>query len=636
MDRYPTEIWQRIFFLACTDGGRTGRSLSLVSKYIRDVSKPYKLQSMAINNVDQAKSFIRLLYGIPTELRRVSQFAISDYKNHLSFDEYIARERSKSPILGQISTAMSRIAPKFARRHKAEEMRRRFRETNLERDAAILRALPIILVIISPTLERLDINLKISTVPSNFMPASQPSLSLLTSLTLGCGFEGSFSVILDDILSSISGSLPSLKYLDLSRFRSYTIAIRSASDVYAQISILAPSLTHLRIPIEMAHNLVITGHHLNKLPVTLERVYVQTTMDDAPNPDYLVSCRTFARCDDRVVRLSQRYEIYPIEELDALRCRLTRNGSLLNLTLKGHTARVNCATFSQDGKCIASSSADGTIRIWDAQTGHSMLEPLKMHTGAVFCVAFSPDSRKIVSGGADNTILLWDVMTGEVIGRLLEGHTQPITCISFSSDGKQITSGSEDMTIQIWDVQTGKWVTDPLKGHTDPVAAAVFSGDDTRIVSGSWDETVIVWDAKSGQLIHGPLRGPTERALFAAFSPDGKKIISVHRGGSVCIWDADTGVMVAGPSQCHEEGALTVLFTPCGSFYALSPDGKLVERCNSGDSQIIRICDSNTGMIVATFEEHTDQVTSSAFSPDSRRIISTSRDGTVQLHTLDC
>jgi WD40 repeat protein len=636
MDRCPAEIWQRIFLLACTDGGRTGRSLSLVSKYIRDVSKRYKLQSICIDNVDQAEAFIHLIYDTPIEQRYMSHFAISDHRNHLSFDEYIAKERSKASLrlLRRISAAVFRI-PRSKFTQRKQENERRFLETNLERDAAILHALPIVLAIIPPTLERLDIDIDCSIVPSNLIPASLQSLPLLTSLTLSCGFEGSFGVILDNILSNMSVSLPSLKYLDLSRFRSYTIAIRSTSNVYAHLSILAPSLTHVRIPIEMARNLAVNGHHLNKLPVTLARVFIQTKTHDALNQDDLVWSRTFAGCDDRVVYLSQRYTIYPIEELDALRCRLTRDGFPHNLTLKGHTDCVECATFSMDGKYIASGGSDGIIRVWDARTGRSRLKPLKMHTGAVFCIAFSPDSRQIVSGGADSVILLWDVMKGEVIGELHEGHTEQVSCVSFSSDGKQITSGSFDTTIRIWDVKTGRCVTGPLKGHTDTVCTAVFSRDDTRIVSGSMDTTIMVWDAKSGHLIHGPLKGHTERALFAAFSLDGKRIISVSRGGYVCIWDANTGALTAGPSQRHGEGALAVIFTPSSTLYTLSPNGKWVERCDEAESKVIQICDLKTGAIVVTFEEHVDRIRSVAFSPDSGRIVSASDDGTVQIHTLD-
>ncbi|KAF7973305.1 hypothetical protein HWV62_15627 [Athelia sp. TMB] len=47
MDRVPFEIWIKIFSFACTDAGFTGRSLSLVSKFVRDASAQVKLQKIA-------------------------------------------------------------------------------------------------------------------------------------------------------------------------------------------------------------------------------------------------------------------------------------------------------------------------------------------------------------------------------------------------------------------------------------------------------------------------------------------------------------------------------------------------------------------------------------------------------------
>jgi hypothetical protein len=43
-------LCQRIFRFACTDDGPTGRSLSLVSQYVHDTSKSYKLQSIIITS----------------------------------------------------------------------------------------------------------------------------------------------------------------------------------------------------------------------------------------------------------------------------------------------------------------------------------------------------------------------------------------------------------------------------------------------------------------------------------------------------------------------------------------------------------------------------------------------------------
>ena len=57
METCPIEIWHEIFAIACTDGGLTGRSLSLVSKHFHDISGPLKYQSIAITRWRQLIAF---------------------------------------------------------------------------------------------------------------------------------------------------------------------------------------------------------------------------------------------------------------------------------------------------------------------------------------------------------------------------------------------------------------------------------------------------------------------------------------------------------------------------------------------------------------------------------------------------
>ncbi|MBG1259790.1 NACHT and WD repeat domain-containing protein, partial [Nostoc commune] len=117
--------------------------------------------------------------------------------------------------------------------------------------------------------------------------------------------------------------------------------------------------------------------------------------------------------------------------------------------LVNHKERVNSISFSDDGKTLASASADKTVKLWDAATGR-VIRTLKGHTNSVNSISFSDDGKTLASGSADKTIKLWDVATGRVI-RTLKGHTDYVNSISFSDDGKTLASASADKTIKLWD-----------------------------------------------------------------------------------------------------------------------------------------------------------------------------------------
>ncbi|KAJ7117679.1 hypothetical protein C8R44DRAFT_626793, partial [Mycena epipterygia] len=69
IDQIPPEICAHIFGFACRDSGYTGRSLSLVSRYIRETSELAKLQSIALFGRQQILAFAELLDRTPPHLR---------------------------------------------------------------------------------------------------------------------------------------------------------------------------------------------------------------------------------------------------------------------------------------------------------------------------------------------------------------------------------------------------------------------------------------------------------------------------------------------------------------------------------------------------------------------------------------
>ena len=210
------------------------------------------------------------------------------------------------------------------------------------------------------------------------------------------------------------------------------------------------------------------------------------------------------------------------------------------LELIGHEGWVPVVTFSPEGDRLASASLDLTARIWDTETGQSLLT-LKGHDDTasrigvgVWGVAFSPDGKTIATGASDAAVILWDAETGEA-RTTLRAHHGLVFSVAFSPDGRLLASSSEDSTVILWDVEKGK-LRSRLKGHEGWVVCVAFSPDGSTLASASYDTTVRLWDVGTKKTRH-VFGGHEGAAHYVAFSPDGRLLASAGNDGNVRLWN---------------------------------------------------------------------------------------------------
>jgi WD40 repeat protein len=213
----------------------------------------------------------------------------------------------------------------------------------------------------------------------------------------------------------------------------------------------------------------------------------------------------------------------PIHILDA------RTGNVVQELPAG--GRIRNAIFSPDGRLIASSHADGWVRLWDVAQRRA-LRGFWADQQAVHSAAFTPDGRFLLVIDLRNGPRLYEVASGKEV-RQFVGHTARVKDIAVSPDGRRALSCSDDRTIRLWDLQTGK----ELRRLASPAGlhGVAFCPDGRRAVSGGNDGTVRLWDLRTGQQLYR-FDDHKGGVCSVAVSPDGRYALSGSWDHTARLW----------------------------------------------------------------------------------------------------
>ncbi|MEH2287438.1 serine/threonine-protein kinase [Nostoc sp.] len=291
--------------------------------------------------------------------------------------------------------------------------------------------------------------------------------------------------------------------------------------------------------------------------------------------------------------------------------------SLAN-TLQGHENSVLSVAISPDGKTVASSGSDRTIKLWNLATG-KLISSLNGHFQQVNVVVISPDGKLLVSASDDNTIKIWNLATRKQI-RTLMGHSDSVHALAISADSETLVTGSDDNTIKIWDLATGEQIR-TLAGHTFWVRSVAISPDGVILASGSFDKTIKIWNLTKGYPIR-TLEGNSQTVTTVAISPNGRILASAGRDRTIKLWNLATGRELRTLAG-HSNTVTSVAF---------SADSKIV--ASGSRDRTIKLWNTATGEEILTLAGHTNTVTSVTFTPDGKTLVSGSEDNTIKIWRL--
>ena len=154
--------------------------------------------------------------------------------------------------------------------------------------------------------------------------------------------------------------------------------------------------------------------------------------------------------------------------------------------MTGHRDEVYGVAFAPRGNLLASTSFDGTIRLWDPTKG-SLVGVLTGSQGYAFRVAFSPGGERLAAARQltekDSEIELWNVASRTVIKRF-KGHRGLVNALAFSPDGRMLLSGGKDQTVRLWEVTSGRLAQ--VLRHARPVTAATFTPNGRFMIVNDW------------------------------------------------------------------------------------------------------------------------------------------------------
>jgi WD40 repeat protein len=318
------------------------------------------------------------------------------------------------------------------------------------------------------------------------------------------------------------------------------------------------------------------------------------------------------------------------------------NGKVIR-TFHGHTGDVRSISISPDGKVMAITSRDGSMKLWDIETGEEIWR--KESSSPIVALSFRDNTVLLSCSDKTLNVRKWLVTTGgwetilpaesEVYNNVIFHPTEPILASRFFG------------TIEFWDISEGELKTqiEMRPWHLS------FSSDGAYLASvDSPVDSVTIINYENLRVVS---EFKADGVISTTFGTDG--LIAVRLWGSAQLWDWENQELkwtVPGENRGQ------VAFSPNGEFLhaneavwkipqqqqhfrldqvantvAFSPDSSILAAIPRGE-ETINLWDTGSGEIIRELSG-AQNVGTLAFSPDGSLLAGSGDDGIIEIWQID-
>lgn len=230
------------------------------------------------------------------------------------------------------------------------------------------------------------------------------------------------------------------------------------------------------------------------------------------------------------------------------------------MTFEGHKGNITALEIQAEGKWMATSSEDGTVKVWDMRSG--TIQRDYHHREPVNDVVIHPNQGEVISCDHGGNLRVWDLTENTCTHHLIPEEGVPVRSVSVASNGTMLVAGNNKGNCYVWRMFNSRDVTSlhPItrfRSHSKYITKVLLSPDVKHLATCSADHTSRIWSVDQDFKMETVLRGHQRWVWDCAFTADSAYLVTACSDQYVRLWELQTAKLVR-QYRGHQKGVLSV------------------------------------------------------------------------------